>query len=448
MKSKAHKAKSGSSDPRRARPRRSCRSAGACSGRRSWCSGWCAGRAWTPCRGRTRCRRTSSSSWQRVFVEQGKRGLRTEGRAGGAGADPGAREDWRADDAPGAGRGSHRKKGLHGRVEEAQGMRQRRSPGTGRRYPLDHDLRDVSAGAVVGVRGGRRRRRGSRRASAGPKTRAQRRGAASTEIRAVLAACPFHGEGYRKVRARLAHRGYAASGKRVLRLMRAHGLLAPRRLGPPNGNPAHDGTITTERPDVMWGTDGTRFYTEQDGWCWFFGAIDHHLDEVVGWHVAKLGDRWAALEPIRQGVRHAFGRFGKDVARGLGAPVRLGPAVHRRRVDQRGEVAGVHDLAVVRRGTGVQRGRGALHAHAQGAVHLPASVPRPRGGAPGHRRVHRALQHRVAHRAPGVSNAGASACGCPAEGRMSEMTGRRAETEGRRGSRSASTRGVAMSVSP
>jgi transposase InsO family protein len=145
------------------------------------------------------------------------------------------------------------------------------------------------------------------------------------EIRAVLAACPFHGEGYRKVRARLAHRGRAVSGKRVLRLMRTHGLLAPRRLGPPNGNPAHDGTITTDRPDVMWGTDATRFYTERDGWCWFFGAIDHHLDEVVGWHTAKLGDRWAALEPIRQGVRHAFGRFGKEVARGLAIRCDWGP---------------------------------------------------------------------------------------------------------------------------
>jgi hypothetical protein len=49
-------------------------------------------------------------------------------------------------------------------------------------------------------------------------------------IRAILAACPFHGEGYRKVRARLAHRGLHLGGKRVLRLMRAHGLLAPRRL--------------------------------------------------------------------------------------------------------------------------------------------------------------------------------------------------------------------------
>jgi putative transposase len=144
-------------------------------------------------------------------------------------------------------------------------------------------------------------------------------------IRAILAACPFHGEGYRKVRARLAHRGLHLGGKRVLRLMRAHGLLAPRRLGPPNGNPAHDGTIITDRPDVMWGTDATRFYTERDGWCWFFGAIDHHLDEVVGWHTAKVGDRWAALEPIRQGVRHAFGRFGKDVARGLALRCDWGP---------------------------------------------------------------------------------------------------------------------------
>jgi hypothetical protein len=33
--------------------------------------------------------------------------------------------------------------------------------------------------------------------------------------------------------------------------------------------------------------------------------------------VPKTSDRWPALEPIRQGVRHAFGGFGKDVARGL-----------------------------------------------------------------------------------------------------------------------------------
>jgi len=63
------------------------------------------------------------------------------------------------------------------------------------------------------------------------------------------------------------------------------------------------------RPGVIW--------TEADGWCWFFGAIDHCVDELVGWHTGKIGDRWAALEPLRQGVRHVFGRFAKDVARGL-----------------------------------------------------------------------------------------------------------------------------------
>ena len=45
-------------------------------------------------------------------------------------------------------------------------------------------------------------------------------------IRAILAACPFHEEGYRKIRARLAHRGLHLGGKRVLRLMREHGLRA------------------------------------------------------------------------------------------------------------------------------------------------------------------------------------------------------------------------------
>jgi transposase InsO family protein len=193
-------------------------------------------------------------------------------------------------------------------------MRAAVSPATGRPYPLTLICRAyrLPRSTVYATTTEPTATRGKR----GPRT-AISDGELLAAIRAVLAACPFHGEGYRKVRARLAHRGLAVGGKRVLRLMRMHHLLAPRRLGPPNGNPAHDGTIVTDRPDVMWGTDATRFYTEQDGWCWFFGAIDHGVADIVGWHVAKIGDRWAALEPLRQGVRHAFGRFGKDVARGL-----------------------------------------------------------------------------------------------------------------------------------
>src|SRR5438132_3502415 len=99
--------------------------------------------------------------------------------------------------------------------------------------------------------------------------------------------------------------------------MRAHHLLAPSRPRHEHGDRAHAGTIITTRPDEMWGTDATRFYTEREGWCWFFGAVDHYTTEVVGWHVAKIGDRWAALEPIRQGMTMAFGTIAPKVALGV-----------------------------------------------------------------------------------------------------------------------------------
>ena len=59
--------------------------------------------------------------------------------------------------------------------------------------------------------------------------------ALTSAIRAVLVASPFHGEGHRKVWARLRHGGIRTSRRRVLRLMRAHDLLAPTRVGTPRG---------------------------------------------------------------------------------------------------------------------------------------------------------------------------------------------------------------------
>ena len=54
-------------------------------------------------------------------------------------------------------------------------------------------------------------------------------------IRALLADSPFHGESYRKVWARLRHAGVRTSLRRVLRVMREHGLLAHQRPGSPRG---------------------------------------------------------------------------------------------------------------------------------------------------------------------------------------------------------------------
>jgi transposase InsO family protein len=136
-------------------------------------------------------------------------------------------------------------------------------------------------------------------------------------IRRVLAESPFHGEGYRKVWARLRHQGLRTSQERVRRLMRAHHLQAPRRGGHRHGPAAHDGTITTEQPGVMWGTDLTTTVTTDQGLVHVFVAVDHCTCECVGLHAAKGGDRFEALEPLRQGVREHFGGFEAGIARGL-----------------------------------------------------------------------------------------------------------------------------------
>jgi putative transposase len=135
-------------------------------------------------------------------------------------------------------------------------------------------------------------------------------------IRAVLADSPFHGEGHRKVWARLRMRGVRTSLRRVLRLMGQHDLLAPSRAGSPRGPRNHDGTIIPDRVDALWGTDVTTTWTGE-GQVAVFVAVDHHSVECVGLHAARRGTRFEALEPIRQGVRRCFGAFGKDLARGL-----------------------------------------------------------------------------------------------------------------------------------
>lgn len=136
-------------------------------------------------------------------------------------------------------------------------------------------------------------------------------------IRADLDTSPFIGEGHRKVWARLRIvRGIRVSRARVLRLMRENALLSPHRR--PQGTPnLHDGTITTDRPNDMWGTDGIRIETVDQGWVWVFAAVDHFDACCVGIHVVKTGNRFAALQPIAQGLQSEFGATGAEAGRGL-----------------------------------------------------------------------------------------------------------------------------------
>ena len=63
-------------------------------------------------------------------------------------------------------------------------------------------------------------------------------------IRRQIDASRLHGEGYRKLWARLRFAGVRASPRRVRRVMRENGLLAPHRVGRTEAKP-HDGTIIT-----------------------------------------------------------------------------------------------------------------------------------------------------------------------------------------------------------
>ena len=136
-------------------------------------------------------------------------------------------------------------------------------------------------------------------------------------IEADLEASPWEGEGHRKVWARLrVCRGIRVSRKRVLRVMRENNLLSPHRCRRRGGNP-HVGEIITHAPNLMWGTDGVRVFTVDDGWGWIFTAIEHWNAECVGWHVCKRGDRFAALQPISMGLARLYASTSAGAARGL-----------------------------------------------------------------------------------------------------------------------------------
>ena len=91
-------------------------------------------------------------------------------------------------------------------------------------------------------------------------------------------------------------------------------LPAPRASGR-REDPRREGHHPGAQRDV--GTDGVRVFTLDDGWGWIFAAVEHWNAECVGWHVCKVGSRFAALDPIAQGLERLYGSLDADVARGL-----------------------------------------------------------------------------------------------------------------------------------
>lgn len=142
-------------------------------------------------------------------------------------------------------------------------------------------------------------------------------------VKKKIEAVPFCGEGYQKVHRRLKSDGVIASKARVLKIMRENDLLSPyRHKQAERQKKEHTGTIITQEPDKMWATDGKKFFTIQDGWCWLFPVLDHFNDEIIAYNVSKTGNRFAAMEPVKEAVRKRLGMVCKDICKGMGLSLR------------------------------------------------------------------------------------------------------------------------------
>jgi putative transposase len=143
-------------------------------------------------------------------------------------------------------------------------------------------------------------------------------------IHDVIATSPFVGEGHRKIWARLRRRGIRTSRKRVLRLMREDGVLAPTPKVRKRAARLHDGTITVDLPDTLWATDATESWSVRDGRCAVFVIVDHGSGEVW-FDAAKRMDRIAAADLLREVTSERFGSLEAAVASGLALRYDGGP---------------------------------------------------------------------------------------------------------------------------
>lgn len=139
-------------------------------------------------------------------------------------------------------------------------------------------------------------------------------------VKSEIVNSKFNGEGYKKIHRRI-RKTIKVGRNRIYKIMKENNLLVTSRPTTAKKT-AHDGNIKTYKANQMWATDGKKFYVQEYGWCWFFGVIDHFNDEIISWHAAKKGDRFAAMEPVRNAVKTVFGSIEKDVCQKIGLMLR------------------------------------------------------------------------------------------------------------------------------
>ena len=98
---------------------------------------------------------------------------------------------------------------------------------------------------------------------------------------------------------------------------RGHGAALSGRARLRRKPRPHDGTIIPAAPSQRWGSDATVAWTRADGWVWVFVVVDHYTAEAWA-HVAKTGDRFAALQLIYDAVVDRWGLLGHGRRHGRG----------------------------------------------------------------------------------------------------------------------------------
>lgn len=128
----------------------------------------------------------------------------------------------------------------------------------------------------------------------------------------------FHGEGYRKIlfllrKGNKDRKQVRVAQGRLLRIMGENDLLSPYRW-PHRPAKVHDGKITTDAPDIMWGTDMTSIplITGRKGYV--YAVVDHCTQECLGFHVAGDADRYSTFEAVKMAVENVRGNVKESIA--------------------------------------------------------------------------------------------------------------------------------------
>lgn len=142
------------------------------------------------------------------------------------------------------------------------------------------------------------------------------------EVVDYLKAPIFYLEGYKKIHKRLVKRGITVAKERLRAIMSKADLLCHQKKRSHVKTGEHDGTITTNRPNELWGMDIKEFRTSI-GKVYFMGVIDHYNSEIKGWHMDIKHTRMQVMYALRNAVRNEFGSVVKDVCKDSQLSIRV-----------------------------------------------------------------------------------------------------------------------------